>query len=547
MTTFTATLLDRPYDPQEGVHPICQFNLFEPAGPMPFGGWPVIAFINLAGYTTSSKATEITELQAPLYALLKAGFALAYGTAPVARGGDAPNGVGPEAFDPSTGLFGDPYPNNGCLHTAIGTAVTWPGTALPGYVGTHPWLDDDVLIPEKAALWFVQNLKWHSQQGTKELPIDREYVMAFGTSAAAGSLAYAVWGYDRADAGGVGQATMSTRVRAADLSQCPVLWTAFAQDGSGTFKAHHFPAKNPSGSDPWQYDTPVATLQETVGQMELVMSPATYAVDDANYPGLTALNDAVPVRMAYTEAMSATIKADADRYKKAYPIGSEVTPHPAYFGYLAKQLLPNGVRLVIGTDEAVDAGADVLAAGNPFTPEDAVILDSEDRTVDLVQFFLDVGGKPVQSVEEMVTRALEDALRTVTTANGYYTNVGRVQRFEQFPSQMPYKAIAMVNPLGSRVSENSNGITVKTMRVELYLAVKGWKDKDLRVSNFLADVEKALYADIYLGGLSEYLEVLDNERFLDDLTSRNFAGAVVAVDVRYRHTQFDPYTPNTVS
>lgn len=347
---------------------------------MPAAGWSVVIVYSLGGYIGSSKPSEVTPINNIPHDLLERGIVVALAVLPVARGGASGNAE-------SGGTYGDAYKGNGVFVPPSGNPG--PGSVPLGYLDTHPWADEDWLMPEKSARDALQHLRANAAV----LNINPNKVGCWGSSAGAGAAAFSVFGPDRADpANSVPQRRESTRFTTAALQQCPVSWITFKQDSA--IPAVHWPVKNPDSSspyDPWDWDEPSEFLQETQSQYLLTGSPYYYGTLDATWPGLTALNQAQSVWMQYSDPINATLKATSNRYTSV-PTNVEDGIHSAYGGYLIKAKLTTGIVLVLGDADVVDSSAE----DNGGMAADYIIEDVTDRTIALVNHLVNnLGGEPV--------------------------------------------------------------------------------------------------------------------------------------------------------
>ena len=155
-------------------------------------------------------------------------------------------------------------------------------------------------------------------------------------------------------------------------------------------------------------------------------------------------------------------------------------------------------------------------------------------------------------VEELVLRAIEDKVRTVTHANGYTTDVQEVFRWEDSEHVSRVYPCAMATSLRTDYDDpQSHGKLTGRLRVGLTLLDRGLPRSSTRASIFIADVRKAMDDNDYwelrataarLGiGQPWLVEVRDSRRFTDVSSQEARSGATCVVDVRFREAVGDPY------
>lgn len=458
MATYTGEAL-RYYGPPHpttgaDIHPVLQGSIFYPSGTTPAVGWPVVAVSSMeewgryrqhvpATLDGTGDAATVGHIDALAYRLLdEAKIAVFFCFLPPLRGGRSAESYNAPAldqtsdgFDPDNspvGYYGVPYakPVSGSPASetpAAGHIVgrsgivgqDWPGAKPSGYTDTHPWLDPEWIMPEKAAAYIVQHLRYHSIQGTGQLLVDSDSIGVSGgghtDGTAADSFAFPATMPDLAGELGTtdAQSMQSTRVKVADLrnfspwwslyrinsvsSMNPTLMSHFACSLSAPYwdsDAERFGATQ-EGTWPGTMDHGTGDSDPTVEVKQA--SPLFYGTDESGETGLDALNASVEFYCTATRAAIDQVLAVANRYKgiDTWPVSDyanyddqmwEFKAGNTWSAYAWKTRHPNNTRLVFGDAALVDANAVSTGGG---VAEDATITVAAEFYDDLLNWYIE--------------------------------------------------------------------------------------------------------------------------------------------------------------
>lgn len=358
---------------------------------------------------------------------------------------------------------------------------------------------DDHDYPARDVRWIVQR----ARQAVASWRIDPNRIVIHGVGLGARAAALTAFGPDLADPLGGSQEQQSTRVAAAILERPVALWSAHVQ---ATTKAYpDFSADK------------VAAL-----------STIDPGVQDLNSP-LLLVDDPRNLAMRFAGVHQGVAESSAT----GAPYPSDELEDIAT-GWSSEVLR---ARLDLqGVQRYYSRTWDTTIPGNETERSEQAVLS----------WLLWVVGR--LPVEELVLRALEEQLRTITTANGYGLDVLRVERHENLGSFRVYPSVVVValgadfdNSLFSTKSHNH-------LRLGLSLINAGTQRWQERASIFLAAVRRALddnpaLVDRPIGtGAAMSVHIREARRFVDELGGRERSGVVCECLVTWRDALGDPYT-----
>lgn len=529
--SYTADVVGRYFGPESvdeaDRHPITRVNIFYPEGEGPFG---IVIVASLAAFQAGDMRDTITTTQSVAHRLLEAGVAVAWFVPPVARGPNTSNNIDDgSSFDPGAGLFGAPYRGNGVTYSPQG----WPevGAFPPDYDDEypsrpHPWLDDLWLMAEKSCQWLVQHLKHNAAA----LGLTGK-VGGYSTSAGAISLMRALYAPDQADASETGQKTASSRLDVASLQGCGSYHLHYSY---ANFTGRHWP--DPASSP--HYDQPAATVGTVVTPLVAMINYTGAVYYGQTSSALIQQNEAVPVNFHFAAPPALGTFGTYSKSIPDLPRDVETDPHSSWFGYLLKFVFggAGNVRLTV-TSAASDPGAPAQAA------HDAVLDVPDDVFADQAATLIQVLAVNKTPAEEQVIAALEETLAGVTASNGFLTDVQGVHRFPDLPEHLAtWPVIEVRRAECSKDDRAFANVTKATLRVELALVLGTWEQQELRMSRFIADVEKALAADCTLGGRADSLFMSRDERVQMSRDGSQVSVAFADLVVTFRYLKSDPYT-----
>lgn len=359
--------------------------------------------------------------------------------------------------------------------------------------------------PEEDVAQAIQHLRLNASGYS----IDSDRIGVYGVRRGANAGAWSALGPDLADGGGSAQEQLSTRVAAVLLRNCVTYWQAMKQ---ATTLATDFSA---TSSD---------RLTDVLTATQDAASPALY--------GDIAANATMPAFLVHT---AAAVSADTT---SPFPTDVETDLGSVWHGdAMLGELSSQGATYHSDRSRVRGLAADTN-------------VPSEIDTEALEWLLWQLGMLPV---EELVLRAVEDKLRTISHANGYGTDVQRVFRFEDWDRNARAFPSIMAASVDDSFDENSFATKEEgTFRIGLALLNLGWQRQTTRASIFIADVRKALNDDAYwearatasrLGiGAPWLVHVMEGRRFTDIVDEQERSGATLVVKLGFREERGDPYT-----
>jgi hypothetical protein len=369
----------------------------------PEDGWPVVIHLNLGGFAVTHDIPQIdvdavgggtNAVQRRLGRFLQAGIAVVTAQATPSlvidsAGATAWDNMCTGPISPPTVMA--PIPGHGMFH---------PPGMVSEDVSFAPYDDPDYAMPEKDAVMLIQHVKHHAAQTEDPTPstvpealtlLDHENVVVEGTSAAAMSLMWAVFGPDRSGeapfSAGSGQFDVDSRPKAAILNEGAVWYPIFDDDFGtsacdpdfpGTYTSHFGVA--PSGSCPTcggHSETPASSMGAASMLEKIASSALTY--EEAADPPLE-------VYMVYKE--TSVCEDYVNNGSCSSPFTSicytgqtlDCNLHPAWSGYAWMEDHAATTRLVIATCEALEqrngvSGVVSIIGDDTLDVEKALTLD----------------------------------------------------------------------------------------------------------------------------------------------------------------------------
>ena len=337
--------------------------------------------------------------------------------------------------------------------------------------------------------------------------IDDAALLGWGERRGANAIAWSSLGPDHADGGGNPQEQQSTRLKGAALSGAVAYWQAMVQ---ATTAATDFSA------------TATDKLADIATALQDAASPALY--------GDHAANAGVPHLFLHAAPSESTVLAPP------YPTDTISALDSAWHGEALLALLKGHDATFHGDRSRQIEVQEILPAAL-----------AQDRALDWLLW--QAGRMPV---EELVMRAIEDRLRQITHANGYATDVRDVFRWEDVAgAARVYPAIMTTSLRSDYDAERFSTKSGDNLRLGLTLLNRGFQRQEVRSSQFVADVRKALgeysywaarqTASRYGIGAPWWVHVSDGARFVEEVDAGARSGATCIVDVRSRTAEGDPY------
>ena len=386
----------------------CNVILPDPAiWPQPDDGYPYVIWFGLSGYNSDGLLNSIGDAQVPQQALLDAGVAIVPATLPLVR--DV-NGDTTEILATATtfDLTADPpqagpvYRGNG-VTPRVGkgpssTPTPYPGQMPVGYATAfpsrpHPWVDPDWYSAWKCAEDIVRHCKYHSVQGTGQLPLNKNKDGAYGNSAGAAAILWLMNGDKSLVSEHIawgGQEAESTRLKTFAIQNPNASMLQLKKEAGNGGPAAWLAAKRGASDG---HDEACVDWDEDSDSVQLSLSATWYLSQHAAWPGMKSANDSFVGWCSHNSAMHADVLADANRYASNFGhVGTSTTgetqPHSIYSAYRMMKYLPL-VRYVALDDSYLDPDA---VSDGAVRQIDATIEDSETLWADMVETILSVIG-----------------------------------------------------------------------------------------------------------------------------------------------------------
>ena len=150
------------------------------------------------------------------------------------------------------------------------------------------------------------------------------------------------------------------------------------------------------------------------------------------------------------------------------------------------------------------------------------------------------------SVKESILANIKTALQAISIANGYNNDIaGGVQRYKQTGNDLAVLPTIIIIQ-GPEKKDPKAGYDRTNVHLSVFILVwardaEGGADTDTVVNSLVLDIEKALMADESRGGNAVDTNVTDVEP-LDSDEGQPFCGAILEVDIHFRHLVTDPAT-----
>jgi hypothetical protein len=142
--------------------------------------------------------------------------------------------------------------------------------------------------------------------------------------------------------------------------------------------------------------------------------------------------------------------------------------------------------------------------------------------------------------KEQIVQAVKTRLETITTANGYHTNLGNnIYEWKQNPHADTNTLSAVIRDTECEevnvLDQAASGIHTKilTMEIEI-IAASGTPAQDLRKAE--ADVNKAIGTDTTFGGLAVDTEPVNSIPLYPNQNEKRIAGLQRTVEITFRTT-----------
>lgn len=147
-------------------------------------------------------------------------------------------------------------------------------------------------------------------------------------------------------------------------------------------------------------------------------------------------------------------------------------------------------------------------------------------------------------VDEQIMAALKTRFESITGSPNYYNHVLRVERYQPGNLQVirEFPAIVLGQPQIA-TEQTVAGRISNDLEVIVRGALSDRETFSTSISKLSADIRRALYSDIQLGGVACWTRIKSEERY--ELIAENavLAAVDVVLTVHYRHLLDDPNTP----
>jgi len=150
------------------------------------------------------------------------------------------------------------------------------------------------------------------------------------------------------------------------------------------------------------------------------------------------------------------------------------------------------------------------------------------------------------SIREQIMVLVKAKLESVTTANGYNTDVQDVYRVKTTPLNQCELPVIFVNEERQQVEQGGDMVNMGLHYCKLPISVECWlkddsTEKGTQVNAFVEDVVKAVYTNPQWNNGSNELAIdtrwLGDQPLLEFSSSKGFSylGAIVIFEIQYRH------------
>ncbi len=149
------------------------------------------------------------------------------------------------------------------------------------------------------------------------------------------------------------------------------------------------------------------------------------------------------------------------------------------------------------------------------------------------------------SIRERIVQDVVSTLEGIRVSNGFDLDVQSVLRarlpgvkVQEFPT------ILVVEQSETKDQPATPGGLLGKWAASLSVALICWvrhEEMAREANRLLANVEKALMADLTRGGLAVLTNLVSNEMFVTEDIEAPKAGITVVIEVRYRHAEQDPF------
>ncbi len=145
------------------------------------------------------------------------------------------------------------------------------------------------------------------------------------------------------------------------------------------------------------------------------------------------------------------------------------------------------------------------------------------------------------SVRQQVIDAIITRIKTITTANGYETDVGN-SVFEWHTTDFAEADLPVIDVRDTSESvEVIGGHHANTLNVEVEVKTLGIAG-DTEIRDIIADISKAIGTDTSLGSLVQNTRPVNNEILSAGQQDKKIYSVIVGLEVQYRTKAFSPYT-----
>lgn len=448
-------------------------TMFYPTGsPSDYGWsgsvWPCFVDVINSGFTSGSIPSEIAGPASSAWHFLVRGIAVAKATtvqvANESAGG--PNGAG--VFRP-------------------------PGETATNY---DQWADKTFPCTHKSTIHLIQYLK--DQAST--LSIDPDMICLSGRSGGAMGPLWCGLGTDwSAYTGATGQfrSGISTRPAAIIPVQFHSWIDAFAS--SQTFKVF------PSSSAPLTTFAPTLASVTSSPPLLKETSAMFFGFDESKYPGVQALNAAMPCYLYSTDGIGSE-NFDLDANDLPTLSGTLTANHDGWFvAMLWKRLLALDTGFHARRSRCVfDAGDEPDADLVPYV---RTFQDAQAIYADMAEWFLGIAqAQPYdEPLVEKVVANIEATLRQITEGTSYFTTVRHVSRDNVATIDTSKAPLVVVLPTDvdmDGISETLTSSIRHEIRCQVILVLKDRSDAVRDLNRFVRDATTALYVDRTRSGLA---------------------------------------------
>jgi hypothetical protein len=149
----------------------------------------------------------------------------------------------------------------------------------------------------------------------------------------------------------------------------------------------------------------------------------------------------------------------------------------------------------------------------------------------------------MSTIRQQIVDALVGRLKTITTANGYASDIGG-NVYSWFPENLSTEVLPllMVNDLGDTLTDSGQDQIEHSLRIQIEGHIAAGTTTDQAIRSLIGDIAKVVMdpQDRTLGGLCDTMQLLDGGTIqLEQQAEQTVGAATLALGVTYRTDRGD--------